>query len=237
MLQEIYKTLQSKYGGTTRQDINGGTTRQDINDLDMKAQAQYFSKKNTNELREKLNNVNRVCWEWTKDSCEDSCDDIPDFISTLEIYAEITHKKKDIKDYTIPSKYKEGYEIIEIYRKAYTDYWTEVTDNSKCLPYMYYPGRYEMIHFCTFHYAIWMTNHLTSKKNEVIIKSDEEVYHIIMNHLKTPPIYSNKKTRYDSEIRHIESYREKIPFDDIQKRALKKITKPRTWWQYLNCEL
>ena len=169
----------------------------------------------------------QTCHDWTNTSCQDAAQILP----MLEKYAKLAVIRKKSGVENIPIKDKAGYEALEKYRSTYIKFWREVVKYN-CLSVMVYPGRFEMIVFSTFHWAIYMTNNKSGEK-----KGDEggepKTYSHIINQLDTITSYKSKK-QCENDIDKVQAYRVIIAnnFETMQDSAIEK-EKKRTWWEYI----
>jgi hypothetical protein len=155
------------------------------------------------ELLNHFDNAHKTCREWTNSPCQEAAQIIP----MLEKYLELKLLKKNKPDCEIPFKYVHGYDNIENYRTKYMNYWSKVTEYPICLPWMYYPGRDEMVDFSTFHWAIHMTYHEIEdiKNND---SRDIHVYKCLLDHLEKPALAT--KSKYHNEVERIQKYKQII---------------------------
>jgi hypothetical protein len=169
----------------------------------------------------------QTCHDWTNTSCQDAAQILP----MLQKYAKLAVIRKNSGEKNIPKKDKAGYDALENYRSTYIKFWRDVVKDN-CLSVMVYPGRFEMIVFSTFHWAIYMTNNKSGEK-KCEEGGEPETYSHIINQLDTNTSYKSKK-QCENDIDKVQAYRVIIAknFETMQDSAIEK-EKKRTWWEYI----
>jgi len=161
----------------------------------IKSKVDEFTKLYNMELLTVFINAKNSCRKITNSHCDNAIDIIP----MLKMYKEI-EENNEIQYYL---KYRKDYLIIKNYLEKYIEYWKKVTEYPECLPKMYYPGRDEMLEFCTFHWSINTVKNISGiKENEKI------VYKHIEDYLNNPLLLG--KTRHKNDTILLSNYRKDI---------------------------
>jgi len=103
-----------------------------------------------------------VCKKWTNSTCQETAD----ILKMAQKYAKLRAIWKHMGCWKFTDRELEkDHAILELYRKENIHFWHRLAIvEPHLLPHVEYPGVMEKRSFCSFHWAIYMTNNRCAEK-------------------------------------------------------------------------